>query len=285
MGRGKIGTLLLSGACAVFTVGSANAADLGADMSLKDAAPPIMEEARKLELSGGAILTTDYIFRGLSFSDTKPSVQAYFNAGYGIFYIGAWALSADFQSFDDPNDFTVTDTVSIEIDYYAGIAPSYRGWDFDFSALYYTFPQANDRALETNYFELHTHVATNLRENLRGQFGINWSPDYSFETGDAWTFEGKLDWTLPAFGRFTPTLGGLIGYTLWTEDSFLDDPNGIGLEDYLYWNVGLNLAFHENWSVDVRYWDTNLNEIECGVNAGRFELCKERVVGTLTATF
>ncbi len=34
--------------------------------------------------------------------------------------------------------------------------------------------------------------------------------------------------------------------------------------DYTYWNAGLTLGFMENWSADIRYWDTDLSNGDCG---------------------
>ena len=47
---------------------------------------------------------------------------------------------------------------------------------------------------------------------------------------------------------FTPTVGGLVGYTDFdgASDQF----------DYTYWNAGLALAV-DNLTFDFRYWDTD----------------------------
>ena len=35
--------------------------------------------------------------------------------------------------------------------------------------------------------------------------------------------------------------------------------NFYGDDNYTYWNVGLTFGFLEKWSLDFRYWDTNLD--------------------------
>lgn len=62
-----------------------------------------------------------------------------------------------------------------------------------------------------------------------------------------------------------------------------DDDDSDGGFDYAYWNVGLNLAFWEKptFSLDIRYWDTDLDGCE---DAQLFQ-CDERVVGTIKAVF
>ncbi len=298
MGRGKLGILPTIGACAALALSTvaANAADFGG--SIKDEAP--VEEGRKLELSGGAYIASDYIFRGLSFSSENPTVGAYFNATYGIFYIGAWGIGSDFTAYDDPTDFTVTDTVAIEIDYYAGIAPSWNGYNFDLSVLYYTFPGAKDRAAETNYWEIHFGVKKEVVKNLTLGADVNWSPDNTFESGQSWHFQGTADLTLPKVGRFSPGISGGIGHVTFEDDAVLNtgltSSAGFALPDYTYWHVGLYIGFHENWSLDLRYWDTDidntpnasfggLTNCEQIAGGGGDDHCNSRFVATLTATF
>lgn len=52
---------------------------------------------------------------------------------------------------------------------------------------------------------------------------------------------------------------------------------------YAYWNLGLNLAFWEKptFSLDIRYWDTDLD----GCSDAQLFQCDERVVGTIKAFF
>lgn len=225
---------------------------------------------KKLELSGTAALTTDYIFRGISQTSQNPAAQAGVTATYGIFYIGAWGSNVDFgavdNAFGNPKNIS-----SIEIDYYAGIAPTWKGFTFDIAALYYTYPGAFDPGGELDYFELKTAVSYTFAEKLTATVANYWSPEFGGETGNA----DAIDLTLTyAFGNklfnfFSPSISGLVGYQ---DVEFLPS--------YTYWNAGLTLGFMENWSVDVRYWDTNLSTAECGGPN-----CDARVVGTLTASF
>jgi uncharacterized protein (TIGR02001 family) len=244
-------------------VGIIKSCVLGAALAAAVALPAQAQD-KKLTLSGTAVLTTDYIFRGISFTGNQPAVQASFNATYGIFYAGAWASNIEL------------DGTSIEIDYYAGITPTWRGISFDIAALYYTYPGANDPLFELDYFEVKTKAAYTFAERLTLGVTNYWSPEFTAETGDAdalelsaaYAFRGKL------FNFFSPSISGGVGFQ-WIEE----------LEDYTYWNVGLTLGFLEHWSVDVRYWDTDYSEVDCFAYTGISSTCDERVVGTLTATF
>jgi hypothetical protein len=78
-------------------------------------------------------------------------------------------------------------------------------------------------------------------------------------------------------GRFSPTFSALVGY----QKGDIADYSVAGADDdYVYWNAGVTLGFHEKWSLDLRYWDTDVSGGLC------FGLkCDERFVATLKASF
>jgi uncharacterized protein (TIGR02001 family) len=91
-------------------------------------------QAGELGLGASAALTTDYVFRGVSQTTQNPAVQASLDATYGIFYLGAWGSNVDFGGTVPPA--VPQDIANIEIDYYAGITPEWRGISFDLGGLY-----------------------------------------------------------------------------------------------------------------------------------------------------
>jgi uncharacterized protein (TIGR02001 family) len=224
---------------------------------------PAHAQDKKLELSATASFTTDYIFRGISNSDENPAVQPSFNAAYGMFYAGIWGSNTDFGD-------------GIEIDYYAGIAPTWKNFTFDIGGLYYSFPGFSS----IDYFELKTGIKW-AGGNWTLVVNNYWSPDYSGLDFDSnatdgtvtYAFNGKL------FNFFSPSVSAQLGYQSY-EDL---------LADYTYWNAGLTLGFMEKWSADIRYWDTSYSDSECGfflaTPSGVSSGCDARVVGTLSATF
>ena len=68
--------------------------------SIKDA--PVAP-ARTFSYSVNAAVTTDYMFRGISQSSNNPAVSAGLDASYGIFYVGFWGSSVDFDGAPDPS--------------------------------------------------------------------------------------------------------------------------------------------------------------------------------------
>lgn len=211
----------------------------------------------QLELSATTSLTTDYVFRGVSQTNQKPAIQGSLDAAYGIFYAGVWGSNVDFATNN-----------SIELDWYGGIAPTLFGLDWDFGAIWYTYPGANS----IDYVEIKTGASYGFTDNFTAGVTNYWSPDLksnALEAGAEYTF-GQL------FNFFDPSVSALVGYW-WFDDS--------SIEDYTFWNVGVTLGFLGNWAADVRYWDSELSDTSCTGFIGNQNACDSRVVGTLSASF
>src|SRR5437588_63964 len=106
--------VLLATALAIVS-GSAFAADM-AVKAIKAPPPPAFEP---WDIAFGSAIMNDYIFRGVTQSNHKPSVAAYFEPRYNLnkdvqLYIG---LSGESISF--PN------RAAAEIDIYGGIRPTF----------------------------------------------------------------------------------------------------------------------------------------------------------------
>jgi len=232
---------------------------------------PAQAQDNGVGLSASAAFTTDYVFRGTSQTNQNPAVQASLDATYGIFYLGMWGSNVDFGGSG-----TGQELATLEIDYYGGIAPTWQGISFDIGGIYYTYPGAFDPGGQFDYFELKTGASYTFFEALTLGVTNYWSPDFFGETGTGNAIEGSAEYAFSGtlFNFFSPSVSGLVGY----QD--VDD-----LGDYTYWNVGLTLGFLDNWSADVRYWDTDFTEAGCvGFNGGPNN-CDARVVGTIAASF
>lgn len=231
---------------------------------------------RKWSFSFNVAGTTDYVFRGFSQTDEKPAFQAGVDVGYGIFYLGAWGSGTD-------KDFVGGSPA--EIDLYGGVTPSAGIFDFDFGFIYYWYPGEDDVSsgfVDVSYWEGKAGVSTDdLIKNLTIGFTAYYSPEYTFETGEVWTFEGSLSYSLPSVGPFTPTISGLAGYLTGDANDIAFNAAGTD-DDYWYWNVGLELAV-EKLTFDLRYWDTDIDQSPG--NQPVAGLADERFVFTGTFTY
>ena len=196
--------------------------------------------------------TSDYIFRGVSFTDNTPAFQPMLELTYGIAYIDFWGSNI--------NNGCIRPGVCYkpwEMDIYAGIRPVTGRVNWDIGILYYTYPDAPG-AGSIDYIEGKIAATTSPVTNLTVGFNAYATPDQGLAVTETETIEGTAAYTLPKFAMFTPTLSGLIGYT--HSSSNADFPSGYFLSghDYTYWNAGLKLAV-DKYFMDFRYWDTNID--------------------------
>jgi uncharacterized protein (TIGR02001 family) len=207
--------------------------------------------------------TSDYVFRGISQTENDPTVQGSVGIAYGMFYAGAWASGLDFYG---PNG----DEAQVEVDYYAGIKPTWGPATFDFGFIYYDYPGYNP-GFDPEVLELKAGVSGEIFKGLVAGATLYYSPDYNdFEY---FVYEGTLAYTLPTFHVFTPTISGVLGQYDW------ENPAGNSIYDYTYWNVGLALVV-EKLTFDFRYWDTDAGETDCfGIVPST---CDERFVFSAT---
>jgi uncharacterized protein (TIGR02001 family) len=214
-------------------------------------------------------VTSDYVFRGQSQSQTKPAVFG------GVDYVdesglfaGLWASSVDF------NDAAST---YMELDLYAGYTHAFTEQTSGTVKLVaYLYPTADypPGSNDYDYFELVASLSHNFGP-FSGGLELAYSPDYFFESGNGVALSGTA--SVPLTDSFFLFDGGIaasakLGYQ-WIEDQAT-----FGTPDYLFYDIGLTGKFSK-FALDIRYVDTDLSEAEC---FGGTNLCKARVVATLT---
>ena len=185
------------------------------------------------EFTGYAVLTTDYVFRGVSFSDGDAAAQLGGDVAFdtGI-YLGAWASTVDLTSeFGSQRD--------LQIDYYLGYGLDLTNkWSVGANVVSYNFPGAEGR-FDYDYFE----YSLTSNYNDRVWFEYSYSPDI-FHTGSSTqNFDLYSEWQ-PG-GELT--IGAGVGYY---------DVSNLISSGYTYWQLGVT---HPLGAVDVdlRYFDTS----------------------------
>ena len=250
-------------------------------------------DALKLEVEVG--VASDYIYRGVSLSERKPSAHASIDVEKNGFY-----GFVQFAGVSLPND------PAVEITLTGGYRWTFADVDFDFGANYFDYPGQTlaPGAVNLNYWEYALQATHDINGvELQGTFA--YSPNVS-GTG-AWGayVEGQVTFDLPQLKLWKPIDWHLIasgGY--WRFGNISPDLGGFPLPSYVNWQVGLAFDLTDQVTFDVSYYDTNLSRENCFVFTGdpaailggvanpvsnplglRSRLCGASVVGTLTFDF
>ncbi|MEO8317822.1 MAG: TorF family putative porin [Bradyrhizobium sp.] len=287
--------VLLATALAIVS-GSAFAADMR--VKAMKAPPPVAFDP--WDIAFGAALMNDYVFRGITQSNHKPSVAAYFEPRYNVtkdvqLYIGAAGESISFAN-----------RAAAEIDIYGGIRPTVGMFAFDFGLWGYLYPggqcfgsqgtsingncgggidfgvplvgglpiNGNFAKKSASFYEGYAKVNITLND----QFAVGLNEYYSpnFLNLGAWgnyaSITGK--WTAPSTTFGSSGVGMYISgefgrQWLGTSDVFYGNgainpafAAGIPEPSYNTWNIGVGFTY-KVFTLDLRYSDTNLSKGAC----------------------
>jgi uncharacterized protein (TIGR02001 family) len=185
------------------------------------------------ELSGYLVVTTDYVWRGVTQSDGDPAVQLggdiAFNSGI---YVGLWGSTIDINNGGDRQR-------DIELTYYLGYSRDISTrWSLGASVVVYTYP-GQTGVVDYNYEEV--MLTANYDDRL--WFEYAYSPDL-YNTGfDSHNVEIFTEW--PAGKHLV--VGAGAGY--------YDVSNFVG-DGYAYWELGVTRPIGR-LDIDLRYHDTS----------------------------
>lgn len=268
---------------AIFALAVSAGPALAADIArpVYKAAPPVV--VSPWDIAFGAGIASDYNFRGISQSDRKASVNAYFEGRYNSSKDLQWYAGLGGYSIDFPN------RPSAEIDFYAGVRPTFGPLALDLGVWYYYYPggqefgptpnavavslpNGNVIKEDVSFLEFFAKGVYTFNDSFNMGAGVFYTSDW-LNTGASGTY-GNLTakFTGPAlangWGWF---VSGEVGkYWLGTTDTFYAVPAfplGTPLPDYTTWNVGLALTY-KVFTIDLRYYDTDLSKGECNVLTG-----------------
>jgi uncharacterized protein (TIGR02001 family) len=267
---------------------------LAADMKVK-AAPPAPPPS-PWDVGFGASLNSDYIFRGITQSNHKPSVNAYFEPRYNVtpylqLYTGVAGSSISF-----PN------RAAAEIDGYGGIRPTFGPLGLDFGGIVYWYPggtcfngsiapvfgndclangylpvNGNVIKKDLTFWEVYARGTYTVNDSFAFGGNVSYSPSV-LNSGAKGTYaSGTAKFTAPSsampegWGLY---LSGEAGHWfLGTSDAFYCTqvnfpgctapyPTGIPYKSYTTWNVGIGIT-KSVFTLDLRYYDTDLNKGDC----------------------
>ena len=272
-------TALSVAALLALGIGSASAADLGKKLYTK--APPVVAAVPAWDLAFGGGLASDYIFRGITQSNHKPSVSAYFEPRFNInpnfqVYAGVAGSSIAF-----PN------RAAAEIDLYGGVRPTFGPVSLDLGGIYYWYPggqcfnavicptgpgnlpiNGNVAKADASYFEVYGKGTWAVTDIVSVGGNVYYTRNF-LNTGANGTYASATAKITAPAGMLPNDLGAYVSgeygrQWLGTTDAFYALTQ---LPDYNTWNIGIGFT----WKVvtlDLRYYDTSLNKGDCNAITG-----------------
>ena len=276
---------IAAAAAFVLAAGAASAADLPVK-----AKPIVAPEPPAWDIAFGSAIASDYVFRGVTQSNHKPSVAAYFEPRYNFSkdlqgYAGIGGASIDF-----PN------RAAAEVDIYGGIRPTFDKFAFDFGGWYYWYPggqcfnvapfcsptgaipvptplpNGNVIKKDLSFWEAYGKVNYTFNDNFGVGAYVYYSPSVLNSGARGIFYGGTAKYTFNAFANgVQPYISGEVGHwDLGTTDIFYAVPAfpfGVPLPSYTTWNVGFGWTW-KVFTVDLRYIDTDLSKANCNVFTG-----------------
>ncbi|WP_174298755.1 TorF family putative porin [Sphingomonas bacterium] len=237
---------------------------LAAGGAMAQTAPP-----SSITITGGAALTTDYRFRGLSQTDKTVAIQGTATVTHqsGL-YASFWASSVD--------DY-VANGSDAELDLIAGYKRSFSGTTIDGGVLYYVYP--GNGGVNTDFFEPYvnaSHTYGPLSAKIGGNFawkqsGLGLDND---RRGGVYAY-GELGLSIP---RTPVTLTGHLGR------SFVRNYITFG-EHYTDWSVAAAYTFR-SVTFGAAYVDTDTRDFSYPFGGGRNkDIAKAGIVGSVSFSF
>ena len=280
-------TLVLAASTAV-ALGSMVTTGFAADISTRApptlASPPVSPLVSPWDIAFGAAIMSDYNFRGITQSNHKPSVAAYFEPRYNFNDSLQWYAGVAGESISFPN------RAAAEIDFYTGIRPTFGKLALDFGFWEYWYPGGqcfNTLAVggpdcaaqgvlpnfnvikkDLSFWEIYGKATYTLNDQFSFGGSVYWSPSVLNSGADGTFLAGTAKYILPTvlpngIGWF---ISGDVGHWfLGTSDSFYavaGFPGGIPYKSYTTWDVGVAFTWKQ-FTLDLRYYDTDLNKGDC----------------------
>lgn len=271
---------------------------IAADMRVKAVKAPPPPAFDPWDIAFGSSITNDYVFRGITQSNHKPSVTAYFEPRFNVSKDLQLYIGSSFSSISFPN------RAAAEVDIYGGIRPTFGAFAFDIGVWGYLYPggtchygAAVDNAgravgaecaanalLNTNvikkdlsFFEVYGKVNYTVNDNFSVGGNVYYTPSF-LNSGAEGTYASVVGKAIAPSTWFGSSGIGMYAsgefgrQWLGTSDSFYGTPvfpNGINYADYNTWNIGIGFTY-KVFTLDLRYSDTDLSKGDCNAFTSDF---------------
>ncbi|WP_419694553.1 TorF family putative porin [Mesorhizobium muleiense] len=212
------------------------------------------------DVAFGIALTTDYVSRGITNSNSEPAIQGYVEPSIelptiGTAYVNVWSSNVDYgEGFE-----------GAEIDVAAGIRPEFGPLSLDLGYVHYFYTPEH---VSPDYGEIFAKADYNVEDMFTIGGRVFFAPDFNQSGNTATWVAGGVRVPLPH--DFSAYAG--IGY------QFIDDPDAF---EQLAWMAGISYSW-KSLTLDVRYWGTDLSDEGCTARSGFSDGCDDRVVATIS---
>jgi uncharacterized protein (TIGR02001 family) len=247
------------------------------------AVPALAEDKKEDSVIPGDLaftlaLTSDYVFRGISQTDSGPAIQGTVDYAYmfrdeiGV-YAGLFGSNVDFDETSGPG----INRASAEFDVYGGVKGTVSGVIWQLGFIYYAYPAAHPSSeFDYDYTEVVAKVGYDFAfAAVTG--GVNYAWDYFSETGEGVYWNADLTVPLPFLPLDMKALGHIGRQTI-------DNNARFGTPDYTDWLLGLS-ATYKGFTLTAAYTDTSISKGECFPGTGLTNTCEARGVLTLSKSF
>jgi uncharacterized protein (TIGR02001 family) len=205
--------------------------------------------AQDADVAFNVAVASDYVFRGVSQTDEDPAFQAGVDLALASgFYAGGWVSNVDFG-----------DDTSAEFDVYGGYRTELEGFALDFGVIGYLYVGEPSNA-EYDYVEYKAAISRAIGPVTAGA-AVFYSDDFFGADEEAVYVEANA--------AFTPA-------EKWTVSGAVGQQSLDVSDDYVTWNAGVAYALSDVYTLDVRYHDTDVENVD---------IYDGRVVATIKAFF
>jgi Bacterial protein of unknown function (Gcw_chp) len=230
---------------------------------------------------------SDYNFRGITLSNHRPALEAYFMPQYNVSTALQLYVGVDAANISAPN------RAAAQLVYFFGSKVNFKPFSFDLGGSYVDYPggmlfdgqgspatctngifflgQCNTSKAVANYWEFYVKSTLAIDDTLLVSTNAYYSPSWvnTGATGTYLSFGPKAN--LPksmlgpeVIGSVTAEIGH---YWFGTTDAFYGVPafpTGIKLPNYTTWNFGIDITYR-SMTLDLRYYDSDLSKANCNI--------------------
>ncbi len=227
-------------------------------------------EGSDLPITANVLLSTDYMFRGLSQTDNKGAIQGGFDYEHesGL-YAGVWASNVD---FDGETDSGRSWSENLEVDTYAGFKNDIgdTGIGYDVGYLRYNYNDDDKSDYGTNEWYI---AGSYSFFNAGFKYSSNW-----FGSSDSSKYvHAGIDYDLPYEVALSATVGKSFGDAYKTDNLVKD-------AEYVDYSIGVSKEF-VGLDVGLSYIGNDLSNSECKALGYQTNQCDERFVLSVSKGF